>query len=142
MGSFRPAEEGEVEEPRRGQAGDYGGSDRPDRGEREGGAQHRSDLAEARAEAALEQDEQQRSAANEAGELVVREVDPAESIRADGHTQPQEQHEGRQPEPGGEHRCEHPTGEQGSRDEDELRVVDHSRARCQTTRPSSPTMRA
>jgi hypothetical protein len=87
----QPVERGDVEERGGRQPGDERGDDRPEDREAERRAQHRADLAKARGQAALEEDQRQRDDPDPPGQLDVAEVDPTEAVRADGHAQEEEE---------------------------------------------------
>ena len=116
-------EERQVEDHRRGVAGDQRRDQRADGGQGQRGPQDGPDLAEARAEPALVQDEREGDDPDRLGELVVVEVDPAEPVGADRHADPEEQHEARQPNAPGEQGGGDPCGQQGTGHENELAAV-------------------
>jgi hypothetical protein len=123
----------EVEQQRRGDRSERGRAQRPQRGQRDRRAQDGADLAEAGGQAALEEDEGERDHPDRARELEVAELDQAEPVGPDHHTEREHQHQARHPQAtGGQRRCQ-AGGQQDPDDEDELTLVqagNPARRRC------------
>ena len=129
-------EQREVEQPGGGEARDDRGDQRPGHRERDRGPQHRPDLAPARREAALEEDQRQRDDADGLGEVVVVERDPAQPVRAHEHPDPEEQHEAGQPQAAGDQGGGEGGGKERADDEDCRAVVQSGSMSADLTRAS------
>ena len=70
----------------------------------------------------VEQDEGERDHADRAGEAVIVERDPAETVRADEHADAEEQHEARHADSPRDEGRDETGGEQRAGDEDQLTV--------------------
>ena len=94
----------------------------PSTREDQGRAQDGPDLAPARGQAALEQDQRQGDDADAAGELVVAEADPPDPVGPEGHADAQEQQQAGDAHAPGEQRGRQAHAQQGAGDEEELAV--------------------
>ena len=89
---------GEVEQRVGRRARDRGGHGHAEGAEETGRCEHRADVAPVRREPALEQDREEPDHADGAGQLRVVEVDPADALRAEQHSEPEEGDEQGEPE--------------------------------------------
>ena len=96
--------------------------DRPDRRQRDRGAEHRPDLAPAGGQPALEQDQDQADRPQGPGQLGVVELDPADPLGAEQHAEAEEEQQARHPDPVGHLGGEQAGREQEAGDEDQLIV--------------------
>ena len=87
---------GEVEEGACGGAGDEHRHDDPDGAEQERWAEHGPYVAPVRRQTALEEDRDQADDPDRACELRVVEVDPARTLRAEQHSEPEERDQQRE----------------------------------------------
>jgi hypothetical protein len=117
---------GEVEEGACGDAGHEHRHDDPDRAEQERGAEHGAHVAPLRRQAALEEDRDQADDPDRACELRVVEVDPARTLRAEQHPEPEERDQEREAKAARRDRGSDGDEQDAARDQDLLVDPRHS----------------
>jgi hypothetical protein len=115
----------QAEEQARGDPGQDRREERSRQGEAERGAQHRAQLGEAHAQAALEEDERERRRSHLPGEVVVAELDPPGAVGPDDHPDREEEQQRGDPHPIGEQRGDERRGQQRAGDQDDERLGRH-----------------
>ena len=81
---------------------------RPDHGQADGGAEHRANIAPARRQSALEQDQRQRHDPDPSRQPVVVEADPAQPVGSERHPEAEHQHEARHAQAARQQRASRP----------------------------------
>ena len=113
----------QMEQRRRGEAGNHPGHDRPDDSQAQRRAEHGADIAPPCRETALEQDQRQRDYPDPPGEGVVVERDPPEALGPDRHPQPEHEHKARHAQPPGQQRGGQAPGQHGPGDQEDQPVA-------------------
>ncbi|MNC84912.1 hypothetical protein D3C83_04810 [compost metagenome] len=96
-----------VENPRREAAGDHGGDDHAEGGERHGGTQRHAETLGAGAHTAVEQDYGKRQRAPEIGKLKIVELDPSRAVFAGEQAEHQKDEQDWGPEARGKSACQY-----------------------------------